>query len=80
MCILVAVLVPETYGPLLLKRRAQALTKTTGSVHVSKLMKRESETTLKEKLKIAFSRPWLMLFHEPIVLILTIYLSFFTAR
>lgn len=75
MCILVAVLVPETYGPLLLKRRAQALTKMTGDVHVSKLMKYEPEMTLRKKLKIAMSRPWLMLFYEPIVLVLTIYLS-----
>ncbi|KAL8788643.1 MAG: hypothetical protein Q9213_001571 [Squamulea squamosa] len=75
MCILVAVIVPETYGPLLLKRRAQALTKMTGYVHVSKLNKKEPEPSLEEKLKIALSRPWLMLCHEPIVLILTIYLA-----
>ncbi|KAL8737754.1 MAG: hypothetical protein Q9181_001382 [Wetmoreana brouardii] len=75
MCILVALIVPETYGPLLLKRRAQALSKLTGDVHVSKLNKNEPEPTLRAKLKIALSRPWLMLFHEPIVLILTIYLA-----
>ncbi|KAL8768188.1 MAG: hypothetical protein Q9209_005497 [Squamulea sp. 1 TL-2023] len=74
-CILVGVIVPETYGPLLLKRRAQALTKMTGNVHVSKLNKTEPELSLGEKLKIALSRPWLMLFLEPIVLILTIYLA-----
>ena len=75
MCILVAVIVPETYGPLLLKRRAQALSKLTGHIYVSKLMKDEPSITLTGKLKTALSRPWLMLFHEPIVLILTIYLA-----
>ena len=75
MCILVAVIVPETYGPLLLKRRAQALSKLTGDKYVSKLMKDEPVVTLSGKLKIALSRPWLMLFYEPIVLILTIYLA-----
>ncbi|KAL8700837.1 MAG: hypothetical protein Q9201_005230 [Fulgogasparrea decipioides] len=75
MCILVAIIVPETYGPFLLKRRAQALSKLTGDVHVSKLNKNELEPTLRAKLKIALSRPWLMLFHEPIVLILTVYLA-----
>jgi len=75
MCILVAVIVPETYGPLLLKRRAQALSKLTGDIYVSKLSKDEPSITLRAKLKNALSRPWLMLFYEPIVLILTIYLS-----
>jgi len=75
MCILVAVIVPETYGPLLLRRRAQALLKLTGAIYVSKLSKDEPSITLRAKLKTALSRPWLMLFYEPIVLILTIYLS-----
>ena len=75
MCILVAVFVPETYGPLLLKRRAQALSKLTGLTYVSKLTKNEPSATLTGKLKTALSRPWLMLFQEPIVLILTIYLA-----
>jgi len=74
-CILVAVIVPETYGPLLLKRRAQALSKLTGDIYVSKLSKDEPSITLRAKLKTALCRPLLMLFYEPIVLILTIYLS-----
>ena len=73
LCILVALLVPETYGALLLKHRAQALSKQSQAFYVSKLDKDEQQITLGAKLKVAFSRPWLMLLHEPIVLILTIY-------
>lgn len=75
MSILVALTVPETYGPLLLKRRAQSLTQLTGHVHVSKLNKGKPEPSLRTRLQIALSRPWLMLFHEPIVLLLTVYLA-----
>jgi hypothetical protein len=73
LCILVALLVPETYGPLLLKRRAQELSKQSQALYVSKLDKDEQQITLGARLKVALSRPWLMLLHEPIVLILTIY-------
>jgi hypothetical protein len=73
LCILIALIVPETYGPLLLRRRAQALSKTTGKSYISKLDKDAPQTTLGAKLKIALKRPWLLLFHEPIVLVLTIY-------
>ncbi|KAL9017278.1 MAG: hypothetical protein Q9185_005399 [Variospora sp. 1 TL-2023] len=75
MSILVALIVPETYGPLLLERRSQSLTQLTGHVHVSKLNKGKPEPSLRTRLQIALSRPWLMLFHEPIVLILTVYLA-----
>jgi len=73
LCILVALLVPETYAPLLLKRRAQTLSKLSGKCYVSKLDKDEQQITLGAKLKVTLSRPWLMLLHEPIVLLLTIY-------
>ena len=75
LCMIVAVVVPETYGPLLLKRRAQALSRRTGDIYVSKLAKDETTTSLRSKLRIAMSRPWLMLIREPIVLFLTIYLA-----
>jgi hypothetical protein len=70
--LLVALLVPETYGPLLLKRRAQALSKISEKCYVSKLDRDEQHVDLRAKLKVTLTRPWLMLFHQPIVLILTI--------
>lgn len=73
LCILVALFVPETYGPLLLQRRAQELSKRSGKCYISKLDKDKHQSTLGMTLKVALTRPWLMLLHEPIVLVLSIY-------
>jgi len=73
LCILVALFVPETYGPLLLQRRAQELSKQSGKCYISKLDKDKPRSTLGKTLKVALTRPWLMLLHEPIVLVLSIY-------
>jgi hypothetical protein len=73
LCILVALFVPETYGPLLLQRRAQELSKRSGKCYISKLDKDKHQSTLGKTLKVALTRPWLMLLHEPIVLVLSIY-------
>ncbi|QRV93887.1 major facilitator superfamily transporter [Ceratobasidium sp. AG-Ba] len=68
--------VPETFAPVLLRRRAERLQKESeGRLHyVSKFDlhgKKKPSTTL----KIALSRPFAMLIHEPIVLVLTIYIA-----
>ncbi|KAM3075431.1 hypothetical protein ACMFMG_007581 [Clarireedia jacksonii] len=73
LCILVALFVPETYGPLLLQRRAQELSKRSGKYYISKLDKDKHQSTLGKTLKVALTRPWLLLLHEPIVLVLSIY-------
>ncbi|KAJ5174188.1 Major facilitator superfamily multidrug transporter mdrA [Penicillium canariense] len=70
-----AALKPETYAPVLLRQRAKTLSKLTGKVYVSKLDIDQGRPILKEALKIALSRPFLLLFREPIVLLLSIYLS-----
>lgn len=70
-----AALKPETYAPVLLRQRAQTLSKLTGHVYMSKLDIDQGRPTLKEAMKISLSRPFILLFREPIVLLLSIYLA-----
>lgn len=66
---------PETYGPHLLRQRAIALTSLTGKHHVSSVEKTKGRPTLLQALKTGFSRPWQLLFLEPIVLIMAVYMA-----
>lgn len=75
MWILGATLKPETYAPVLLRQRAKTLSKLTGQVYVSKLDIDQGRVTLKAALKTSMSRPLILLFQEPIVLLLSIYLA-----
>jgi MFS family permease len=75
MLILGVLFVPETYTPHLLNRRARKLSKMTGKIYKSKLEAGQPEKTVAEVLKIAITRPWAILFFEPIVLSITIYSS-----
>lgn len=68
-------LLPETYAPVLLRRRAAKLSEITGQVYRSKLDIERGPVPLKQTLKTALSRPWILLFREPIVLLLSIYMS-----
>ena len=68
--------IPETYAPVLLRKRAAALSKMTGQVYRSELeIARGPPPTLTQNFKIALSRPWILLFREPIVLLLSIYMA-----
>ncbi len=67
-------MVPETYSPVLLERRAQNLSKLTGKTFISKLNKGKGKS-LRLALKTALTRPWVLLFREPIVLLLSIYMA-----
>ncbi|KAM0424334.1 hypothetical protein ACHAPT_010480 [Fusarium lateritium] len=73
--ILGSILVPETYAPVLLRKRAAKLSKMTGKHYVSKVDHDRGKVTLIESLKMALSRPWILLFKEPIVLLLSIYMA-----
>lgn len=66
-------LVPETYGPLILKNRAQVLSEKTGKCYISEYDHAGKADPPAVVLKKALVRPWLLLFVEPIVLILSIY-------
>ncbi|KAF4981761.1 hypothetical protein FZEAL_2483 [Fusarium zealandicum] len=69
------ILVPETYAPVLLRKRAAKLSKMTGKHYVSKVDNDRGKVTLWDSLKTALSRPWILLFKEPIVLLLSIYMA-----
>ncbi|OQE31605.1 hypothetical protein PENSTE_c001G02173 [Penicillium steckii] len=68
-------LLPETYAPVLLRRRAAKLTELTGHVYRSKLDIERGPMPMGKTLKTALSRPWILLFREPIVLLFSIYMS-----
>ncbi|KAL4807729.1 MFS general substrate transporter [Aspergillus unguis] len=67
--VLVVFLFPETYAPVLLRRRASRLSKTTGMVYRSAA----DTQTARKTITTAMSRPWMLLFREPIVLLLSLY-------
>lgn len=76
MWIIGVLLIPETYAPVLLRKRSQALSKMTGQVYCTKedvgnhTKHRGYQATI-----TALTRPWILLFKEPIVLVLSIYMS-----
>ncbi|KAI1621829.1 major facilitator superfamily domain-containing protein [Exophiala viscosa] len=67
--------VPETYAPVILSRRANQLSKRTGKVYVSAIEHRQGKVTAKEAFNKAIKRPWILLFLEPIVLLLSLWLA-----
>ncbi|KAF4451649.1 putative mfs-multidrug-resistance transporter [Fusarium austroafricanum] len=70
-----AILIPETYAPYILRKRAQHLSKLTGKKYISSLDADKPPSSAAHQLKIALTRPWLLMFKEPIVLITSIYIS-----
>lgn len=71
---LITFTVPETYAPMILKRRARKLRKAENDpkyVTEGEL----NALPMKEKLQIVFLRPFQLLFLEPIVLFIAIYMS-----
>lgn len=78
-----SVFVPETYAPVLLRRRAAKMSKMTGKVYISKLdvathgdgSIRAKKAANKEQMKKALLRPWVLLLREPIVLLTSIYIA-----
>ncbi|SCV67616.1 BQ2448_5227 [Microbotryum intermedium] len=66
--------VPETYTPVLLRRRAARLSEETGQHYVSRHdLNLKADETLAHKLRINVSRPFIFLVYEPIVLAMAIY-------
>ncbi|KII88762.1 hypothetical protein PLICRDRAFT_176307 [Plicaturopsis crispa FD-325 SS-3] len=66
----------ETYGPVLLRRRARKLQKQSGGiVHYISHYDLTRSTNLLEVLRINFSRPFVFFLTEPIVTLLAVYMS-----
>jgi MFS family permease len=72
--ILASLVTPETYAPVLLRKRAAKLSKVTGKVYVSKLDV-HNKTTMAAQFKVAILRPWVLLFREPIVFLTSMYMA-----
>lgn len=71
-----AATIPETYVPVLLQKRAASLQEASpGKVYRSKMELKGARPSLSEAFKTALSRPWILLFREPIVLLLSIYMA-----
>lgn len=72
--IVVCAVVPETYAPVLLRKRATKLSKVTGKQYVSKFDFHNTKSVAGQ-FKVALLRPWVLLFREPIVLLTGIYIA-----
>jgi hypothetical protein len=70
-----ASIVPETYAPVLLRQRAAALSKKTQQVYKSKTDYEQGTKSIGSAFTTALTRPWILLFREPIVLLLSIYMA-----
>ncbi|EXJ90463.1 hypothetical protein A1O1_03566 [Capronia coronata CBS 617.96] len=68
------VFVPETYAPVLLRKRAQLLSKVTGKSYMTRI-DLEHPLDLHEVVRKSLALPWALLFREPVVLLLTIYMA-----
>lgn len=66
---------PQTYAPVLLKKRAEALSKRTGKVYKSKLEIEAGYRTPSVLVKTALIRLLELFFREPILLILSLYMG-----
>ncbi|EXJ71436.1 uncharacterized protein A1O5_05244 [Cladophialophora psammophila CBS 110553] len=75
MWILGAAFVPETYAPVILRKRVAKLSKMTGKVYMLETDKGKGAPSLKSLLPTALIRPWILLFQEPIVLLLSLYIA-----
>ncbi|CAF1255392.1 unnamed protein product [Adineta steineri] len=72
--ILICFYLPETYSPVLLRKRAKKLSQRTSKIYRSK-SEEEKVTKFSEVMKTSLLRPWVLLFREPIVLLLSLYMA-----
>jgi len=70
----VLTIVPETYAPTLLRERAKLLSKVTGKYYRASVDAKKP-LDVKVLVKTSLGRPWILLFREPIVLAISIYMS-----
>jgi hypothetical protein len=75
MWILGTIFVPETYAPIILRKRIAKMAKMTGKVYILEADKETGAPTIRSLLPTALIRPWVLLFREPIVLLLSVYLA-----
>lgn len=73
--LLILAFLPETYGPVLLQERAKRLSVLTGQVYRTKRDLEQTHVPTRTRVKLLLSRPFILLFREPIVLLLSIYIA-----
>jgi MFS family permease len=73
MWIVGSIVVPETYAPILLQKRAARMTAKTGKAHVSIFEAGQGKVTARAAFQKTLARPWVLLFTEPIVFLLAAY-------
>lgn len=73
--ILGTLFVPETYAPVILRKRVAVLKHKTGKEYILQGDKEKGTPSLTSVLATAMVRPWILLFMEPIVLLLSIYIA-----
>ena len=73
--LLAAFFMPETYAPVILRRRAELLSQVTGNACISKLDAGKPPATIAQQCKTALIRPWVLLFKEPIVILTAVYIA-----
>ncbi|ETN43997.1 uncharacterized protein HMPREF1541_10862 [Cyphellophora europaea CBS 101466] len=73
--VLGALLVPETYAVVLLRKRAAGLSARTGKVYKTKIEIDNGTIAVATIIKTSLIRPWVLLFLEPIVFVLSIYIA-----
>lgn len=66
--------IPETFAPVLLRKRAQRLSQATGQHYMSR-QDSAQPTKTKEVFAKALAMPWILLLKEPIVALMAVYLS-----
>lgn len=70
-----SIFVPETYAPVILRKRAEKFSKETSNKYTTAFQQRNSTLASSEIFRKALMRPWILLFREPIVLIASTYLA-----
>lgn len=73
--IIISLSVPETYAPVVLSRRAEKLSKLIGNIYISNLGIGKPKMTLGTEFKAALCRSWALLFTEPIVLFMSLFVA-----
>ncbi|KAI0400450.1 MFS general substrate transporter [Xylaria palmicola] len=68
-------MVPETYAPVLLRRRAAKLSRMSGKVYKSKMETLGAPKTTGAIFYSVIVRPWILLVREPIVLLCSVYIA-----
>ena len=75
MFVLQMILVPETFAPVLLRRKTRELSKRTGRSYIAASDWQKPVRTVKERFKTSLTVPFKLLFREPIVILISLYMA-----